>query len=174
MRDEALLQDVAAGRQDAMRILYDRHYQALRAFTATRLQDQALVLDVVHDVMLDVWRRPEAFSGRSSFRTWLFTLARNKAIDQLRKTSRIEYGDDGPDLIDTGPLPEDVLQAAQDRERVRACIAGLSESQKGAIHLTFFEGFTVNEAAEIESVPPGTIKTRIFHAKKLIAACLGA
>ncbi|MEM9837874.1 MAG: sigma-70 family RNA polymerase sigma factor [Pseudomonadota bacterium] len=174
LSDAELCSEVAAGDERAMRVLYERHHRSVEAFARNRLRDSALVADIVHDVMIDVWRKPEAFAGRSSFRTWLFTLTRNKVVDALRKTGRIDYGDEGMDLVDDRPLADDIVQAAQDRERMRACIEGLSGAHRSAIQLTFFEGLTVTEAAEVEDVPPGTIKTRIFHAKKLLAACLGA
>ncbi|MEM1379629.1 MAG: sigma-70 family RNA polymerase sigma factor [Pseudomonadota bacterium] len=170
--DEALLVRIATGDEAAMRLIYERHHGSVVAFAKTRLNDQALVFDVAHEVMLDVWRKPQNYSGRSSFRTWLYILVRNKTIDAVRRSSRIEYGEEGMDLVDQAPLPDDVLQKAQDADRMRSCVDGLSAPHKSAIHLTFFEGLTIKEAAEVEGVPDGTIKTRIFHAKKLLAACL--
>lgn len=170
--DQFLLDLIATGDERAMRQIYERHSSAVAAFAAARLRDRSKAADVLHDVMLSVWRRPEAFSGRSSFRTFLLTMARNKAIDIIRREARIDYGDDGDTLVDHEPTPESLVSAAEDRDRVRACVAALSASHQSAVHLTFFEGLTISEAADVENVPAGTIKTRIYHAKKKLAACL--
>jgi len=171
--DLALLERVAAGDESAMRELYERYQGSVLAFATSRLRDPVQAGDVLHDVMLDVWRRPEAFTGRSAFRTWLLTLARNKSIDRMRRSSRLDYGDDGGELLDETPLPDAALEASQDKARVRACIDALPDAQRAAVRLTFFDGLTVREAAEVEDIPAGTIKTRIFHAKKALLACLG-
>ena len=171
--DAALLERVAASDESAMRAVYERYQGVVTTFAATRLGgDRARAADVLHEVMLHVWRQPDSFSGRSSFKTWLLTLARNKAIDRVRKDARMDYGDEGEDLVDDEPTPETALAQFQDAERVRSCVDCLASPQKAAIVLTFFQGLSVAEAAEIEDVPAGTIKTRIFHAKKKLLQCL--
>lgn len=157
-----------------MRGLYERHQAAVFAFAMARLGDRMAAADVLHDVMLDVWRQAGRFEGRSAVRTWILTMTRNKSIDAIRKTARTDYGDDGDTLIDEEPTPEAAVAAAQDQERVRSCVSKLPDRQKTVVHLTFFEGLSYPEAAEVEDVPVGTIKTRIFHAKKALAACLTA
>lgn len=173
--DDALLERIGASDQSAMRTLYERYQSQVTSFAAARLQgDRARAADVLHEVMLHVWRRPDSFGGRSSFKTWLLTLTRNKAIDRVRKDSRLEYGDEGEELIDGEPTPEVALATLQDERRVRTCVERLSSAHRSAIELTFFQGLSIADAADIEGVPAGTIKTRIFHAKKKLMACLGS
>ena len=174
IKDEDLLTRVATGDENAMRGLYERHQAAVFAFAMARLGDRMAAADVLHDVMLDVWRQADRFQGRSAVRTWMLTMTRNKAIDAIRKTGRTDYGDDGETLVDDEPTPEAAVAASQDQERVRTCVSALPDRQKTAVHLTFFEGLSYPEAAEVEEVPVGTIKTRIFHAKKALAACLAS
>lgn len=172
MKDDELLARVAAGDEAAMRGLYERHQAAVFAFAMARLGDRMAAADVLHDVMLDVWRQADRFQGRSAVRTWMLTMTRNKSIDAMRKTARTDYGDDGDSLMDDEPTPEAAVAAAQDQEKVRSCVSKLPDRQKTVVHLTFFEGLSYPEAAKVEDVPVGTIKTRIFHAKKALAACL--
>jgi len=96
--------------------------------------------DIVHETMLEVWRRADRFQGRSSLKSWMFSIARNKSIDKNRKLSRLSYTDDVPEMA----------------------------AHRRMIHLAFYEDLSYREIAEIEGCPIGTVKTRILHAKKLL------
>ncbi len=155
-----------------MKALYEAHSDALHRFLASRLGDAFEAADVAQETFLEVWRRPGRFEGRSTLRTWLFGVARNKAIDRIRKARRTYLGKPDDCAADDAPNPEDVAVAASDAARVRACIARLSEAHRSAIHLAFYGEFRYDEIAEIEQAPVGTIKTRILHAKRLLMHCL--
>ncbi|MEM8850291.1 MAG: sigma-70 family RNA polymerase sigma factor [Pseudomonadota bacterium] len=170
--DRSLLARVAQGDMSAMRLLYERHAEAAHRFVQTRLRDHFEVADVVHNTMLDVWRSAGRFQGQSSARSWILSIARNKAVDHIRKASRTDLSEPDDALPDDSPDAEAVIAAAQEADRVRACIAKLGEAMRTAIHLAFFEDLTYAEIAQVENVPEGTIKTRIFHAKKLLMRCL--
>ncbi|MEM7642854.1 MAG: sigma-70 family RNA polymerase sigma factor [Pseudomonadota bacterium] len=170
--DQTLLARVAGGDMTAMRTLYERHSEAAHRFVQTRLHDHFEVADIVHNTMLDVWRSAGRFQGRSSVRSWILSIARNKTVDHIRKASRTDLAEPDDTLPDDGPDPESVVAAAQDAVRVQACIAKLGAAMRTAIHLAFFEDLTYGEIAQVENVPEGTIKTRIFHAKKLLMRCL--
>ena len=170
--DIEILARVAQGDVAAMRTLYLRHSEALQRFVASRLRDKFEVADVVHNTMLEVWRSAGRFEGRSNVRSWMFSIARFKTIDHIRKQSRTELAAPDEDLPDETPDAEAVIAASQDAARVRDCVDKLAGHQRVAVHMAFFEDMTYAEIAEIEDVPQGTIKTRIFHAKKLLMRCL--
>ena len=86
--DLALLRRIGAGDRTAMKALYEAHSDALHRFLASRLGDAFEAADVAQETFLEVWRRPGRFEGRSTFRTWLFGVARNKAVDRIRKARR--------------------------------------------------------------------------------------
>ena len=93
-------------------------------------------------------------------------------MDHLRRQGRqvaAELEDTAPDHA---PSPEAVVAAAQDAARLRACIAKLAHAQRAAIHLAFFEELSLAQVARIEQTPESTIKSRIFHAKRLLMRCL--
>jgi RNA polymerase sigma-70 factor, ECF subfamily len=170
--DRALLSQVASGDKGAMKRLYERHHASLLVFVESRLRDPAEAFDVVQDTFLDVWRSAARYEDRSSVKTWIFSIARNKTIDRFRRKGRevpLEEDFDPPDL---SPNPQAVAEAASDAAEVRACIGKLSPAHARVVRLAFYEDLGYAEIAEIEQVPEGTIKTRIFHAKKLLMQCL--
>lgn len=172
MNDIDLVKRIGAGDKRAMHAFYMRHNQAVYAFAVSRSGNAELSSDCVHDTMLDVWRSAVSFAGRSSVKTWLFSIARNKLVDALRKRGKLSYVDEVPEQEDTAPNPEAAAIAAAESTRLHRCIEGLSGPQRTAIRLAFLEDLSYPEIAEIEAVPIGTIKTRIHHAKQALMRCL--
>lgn len=171
--DAALLERIAHGEKAALRSLYERHRGPLIAFLRSKCGDAELAADAAQDAMIEVWTSASKFSGRSSPKTWLFAIARNKLVDRLRKDARLSVVEEPPEMVDDAPDPTVVIARAQDAKRVRACLANLSESHRSVIELAFFHELKYEEIAEVEGAPLGTIKTRIYHAKKLLMRCLG-
>lgn len=172
MDDVDLVKRIGAGDKRAMHVLYLRYNDAIYAFSVARSGNSDLASDCVHDTMLDVWRSAGKFAGRSSVKTWLFSIARNKLVDALRKRGKHAYVEDVPEIEDTAPNPEAAAIAAAEHARLHHCLEGLSGTQKAAVRLAFFEELSYPEVAEIEAVPVGTIKTRIHHAKQALMRCL--
>jgi RNA polymerase sigma-70 factor, ECF subfamily len=172
VRDADLLLRIADGDKAAMKLLYERHSDALYHFIRARLRDPFEAADVMQEVFLEIWRAAGRFEGRSAARTWIFGIARNKAVDRMRRRDRTVPPGPDADLPDNAPNPEAITEAASDAARLRNCISRLSDTHRSAIHLAFYEDLTYPEIAEIEGVPLGTIKTRILHAKRLLLHCL--
>ncbi|MDP5220068.1 sigma-70 family RNA polymerase sigma factor [Ruegeria sp. 2205SS24-7] len=172
MDDTELIERVGAGDKRAMHAFYMRHNDAVYSFAVSRCGNAELASDCVHDTMLDVWRSASRFAGRSSVKTWLFSIARNKLVDALRRRGKLSFVDEMPDIEDTEPNPEAAAIAAAEKARLHHCINGLSGAQQSAIRLAFLEDLTYPEVAEVEDVPVGTIKTRIHHAKQALMRCL--
>lgn len=171
--DRQVLARVARGDKAAMRLIYERHHDPLFAFIRMRCGDATIASDVVHEAMLEVWRSAGRFAGKSSVRTWIFAIARNKLVDMLRRSSQLTFTDDVPEEADDSPDATTVIAAAQDATRLRLCLDKLKKVQLAVIRLAFFDELPYEEIAEIEAVPVGTVKTRIFHAKKALLHCLG-
>lgn len=170
--DTDLLAQIADGDREAMHVLYQRHHDALYGFVRARSGSAFTAQDVVHDTMLDVWRQAGRYGGKSAVRTWIFTIARNKMVDRMRKTSYLSYVDAVPEVADEAPDACTVIQSAQDAEQVRACIDKLKPAHAVAVRLAFFEDMTYEQISEVEGIPVGTVKTRIFHAKQAMMHCL--
>ncbi|MBY5933556.1 sigma-70 family RNA polymerase sigma factor [Tateyamaria omphalii] len=171
-QDAALLARIGQGDMSAMKTLYEYHADAVARFVRPRVRDAAEADDIVHDTMLSVWRGAAGFQGRSSVRSWILTLARNKTVDHIRKQARVTLSEADDARVDDAPNPEAVMGAAQDAARLRACLDKLPDRQRAAIHLAFYEEMSCAEVAVVENVPEGTVKSRIYHAKKLLMRCL--
>lgn len=174
VKDKELLARVARGDKGAMRKLFERHHDALFAFLRSRGADPQAAADALQDAMLDVWQRADRYGGQASVKTWIFAIARNKFIDRHRRTVRMTLTDDIPESVDPDPNPEAVLLAAGDADRVRACLSKLKPAHLSVIRLAFYDDLNYAEIGEIEGIPEGTVKTRIYHAKKLLLRCLGS
>ncbi len=167
-KDKDLISRIIAGEQAAMKQVYELYSGPLQSFVKTYLADPQEAADVAHETMLEVWRRANRFQGRSSLKSWMFSIARYKAIDKNRKGARLSYTDIEPEIIDDAISPSEALAAIQNSQHIRNCIAKLSEAHQRVIHLAFYADMSYKEIAEIEDCPVGTIKTRILHAKKLL------
>ena len=164
--EKRLIAGIVIGDKAAMKDVYKTYTPALNGFVRLYLADPNDVADIIHDTMLEVWRKADRFEGRSSLKTWIFSIAKNKSIDRNRKSSRIAYTDENTDIEDATLNAVDVLAISQEASSVREAVIQLKPEHRRAIHLSFFEDLTYKEIAEIEGCPEGTIKTRILYAKR--------
>jgi RNA polymerase sigma-70 factor, ECF subfamily len=156
-----LQKDVGAFEQ-----LYDRHSRATYGLVLRILQQAGTAEEVVQDIFLQLWRNAAQFdASRGPFVPWLFTLARNRALDTLRlKSERQRRQEDQVDELPpvaAAPEYEKVLDEKRRAERVRALMAGLNPQQKKAIELAYFEGLSHTEIAAALKEPLGTVKSWI-------------
>jgi len=168
-----LLPRVAKGDKAALAELYRALETPLYRFIYSRLNDPHESADLLHDVFMEVWRVADRFEGRSKVTTWVFGIAYRKVIDRFRKASKVDLPGEMPENIDENANTEASLLAAQEAGHVRHCIGELSEEHRAAISLAFYQDMSYGQIAEVTNVPEGTIKTRIYHAKKLLMRCLG-
>lgn len=171
--DKILLEHIAARDRGAMKLLYNRHSDGLCRFASSWLSDTFEASDIMHETMIEVWRSASKFAGRSSVKSWMFAIARNKAIDRNRKSGRMVNKEADIEIVDDAPDPQAITEAFQDARRVRACVDELGPAHKAVIQMAFFEDISYRDIAMSEGAPVGTIKTRIMHAKKLLMRCLG-
>lgn len=170
-----LLAQVAQGDQTAFRRLYEAASRTIYAFALRRSEDAALAEEIVVDTMLEVWKHPERFRGDAKFSTWLLSIARNKLIDRFRANDpHAEDIDDHAQTLSAGDESDAAVQLAhvQDREGVERCMEKLSDDHRQALVLTYYEGLSVSEIAQVQQVPDNTVKTRLFHARQKIKNCL--
>lgn len=168
-----LLARVARGSEEAFTELYRRFESRIFAFCMSRLNDPAVAADVLSEVMLEAWRQAERFEGRSKVSTWLFSIARYKVLDEMRRRGRRPEEELDPALPDEGRASAvDALAGAEREDEVRRCLQNLSDAHREAVHLAFFEDLSYAEIARIVERPEGTVKTRVFHAKQALKRCL--
>ena len=171
--DLVLMRRIANREESAMREIYSLHAGPLTGFAKRCLAYESDADDIVHETMMEIWRRPERYQGRSSLKSWMFAIARFKSYDRNRKSGRTILSDMEDTRVCEDALPSEALAASQDASRVRTAMNALSEPHQRALHLSFFEDMTYKEIAEVEGCPVGTIKTRILHAKRKMMSLLG-
>ena len=164
--ERTLISGVVGGNKGAMKEIYNTYAPALNGFVHLYLADPNDVADVIHDTMLDVWQKADRFEGRSSLKTWIFSIAKNKSIDRNRKHGRLQYSDEIMEIEDDALNAAELLSLSQDARSIRNAVDQLKPDHRRAIHLSFFEDLTYKEIADIEGCPEGTIKTRILYAKR--------
>ena len=167
-----LLTYMAGGDKAAFASFYRLMEKPIFRFITSKLNDPFEASDILHEVFIDVWRSAGKFEGRSTVKTWVFGIAYRKTMDHFRKHSRINVTDEMPDLVDQSPDAVACLAATQEAKHLRYCLDELKPDHRLAIDLAFFEDMTYSEIAQVANTPEGTIKTRIFHAKKLLLRCL--
>ncbi|MEM1385707.1 MAG: RNA polymerase sigma factor [Pseudomonadota bacterium] len=171
--DEVLVERIARRDMKALEAFYARHETALYNFLRAKLNDHALAYDVVNEAMFEVWQNAGRFEGRSRPRSWLFTIARNRAVDRLRKGKRDVALEPDFDMADENAVhAEDVIAAAQDADRLAHCLGRIPEAQREVVHLAFFEDMSLVQISEVIGTPEGTVKSRMFHAKRALRHCL--
>lgn len=180
------LSRAALGDRQAFRLLYDATSAHLFAVLLRIQRDRAIAEDLLQEVYVSAWKAAGSFdAGQSQPLTWLTHIARNKAIDSLRRAQaqpRLESvhaadeDDDRPDLdqrlADEGPGPADLLQRASDARQLAHCMQGLSAQQRQSVALAFFDGLSHAEVAEQLREPLGTVKSWVRRALMSLKSCL--
>src|SRR6202011_5939731 len=119
------------------------------------------------DVMVEVWRSAGKFGGRSRARTWVFGIAHHKAIDALRKRRATLVPLDALlGAASDAESPEAAVLRADERRRLEGALASLSPEHRAVLELTYVEGFSQKEIADVVDCPVATVKTRAFYAKQ--------
>lgn len=176
----ALLQERQA---DALAVLYDRYAPSVHGLARAILRDPRLAEEVTHDVFLNLWQDPQAFvPSRGPFPGWLLRVARNRAIDVVRRrreqpflTTLSDTGealDPASLLVDPDPDPADQAVAQAMRQDVRRALASLTPDHRRLLEMAYFGGLTQREIAAQVNRPLGTIKTQIRAAMQRMADAL--
>lgn len=165
--DAALVHRLLQQDVNAFEQLYDRHSRIVYALVLRILQQASTAEEVAQDVFLQLWRNAASYNvERGPFVPWLLTLARNRALDQLRLKSerqrrREEQAEEFPPVVTSPPEYENELDARRRVELVRALMGGLLPQQRRAIELAYFEGLSHSEIADKLKEPLGTVKSWI-------------
>lgn len=164
LSDIELITKISEKRENAFIELYLRYHKYLFNFIYLIVKDHGETEEVVQETFLQIWNKAHIYDPKlASFSTWMMTIARNKALDKLRRlkykkqTSNIEQQQIESNHKDCNVL---ILEKTKNKV-VRNAIDNLPSEQKNAINVVYFEGFTHTEAAMKLNVPVGTIKTRL-------------
>ena len=160
----ALVESIATERsKSAFATLFEYYAPRLKGYLRRLSADDVLAEELVQDVMLTVWRKAGQFDrDKSAVSTWLFTIARNRWIDVMRRNRSGELDPNDPMLLPEDPEPPDeAIDAAKRAERVREALGELPAEQVELIKLAFYSGISHSAIAEQTGLPLGTVKSRL-------------
>jgi len=159
-----LLERIAGERdRTAFAELYTYFAPRLKGYLRRRGSDGAQAEELVQDVMLTVWRKAGLYDrSQANVSTWIFTIARNRRIDALRRERRPDFDPHDPAFVQDGePAPDDVLAARQDSAMLRGAIEAIPDEQGDLLRMAFYEDKSHSVIADELGLPLGTVKSRI-------------
>ncbi|MFE2580780.1 ECF RNA polymerase sigma factor SigK [Streptomyces sp. NPDC059378] len=175
---EDLLNQVALGDQRAFTVLYDAMAGPVLGVARGVLRDRAQAEEVAQDVLVEVWRTASRFRPeRGSAANWILTLAHRRAVDRVRSAAAAAAREHRAALLDRMPPYDQVteqVEARLEREQVRHCLRALTDIQRQAVTLAYYQGLTYRQVAQDLALPLGTVKTRMRDGLIRLRDCLGA
>jgi RNA polymerase sigma-70 factor, ECF subfamily len=173
--DEMLIVRIAGGDRLAMQTLFARHRTAIYRWLLRLVGNEATAEDLLSEVFLDVWRQADRFQARSSVSTWLMAIARFKALSarRVRKDAELDETIEAT-VADPADDPEVMLEKKCRDALVRKAVTTLSPEHREIIDLVYYHEKSVDECAQILGVPSGTVKTRMFYARRKLAEMVKA
>lgn len=171
---EDLIARIALKDRAAFRQLYELTSAKLFGICLRILMSRGDAEDALQETYVKVWHNAAKFAqGQAKPISWLAAIARNQAIDKLRKrkpySETLEAADD---VIDEAPLPEACVAAHQEAQRLGFCIGELDPSHAQAIRQTYLNGWSYKDAAEELNVPLNTVKTWVRRSLLKLRTCL--
>ncbi|RDI63129.1 sigma-70 family RNA polymerase sigma factor [Nocardia pseudobrasiliensis] len=153
-----------------LRVLYDQHATALWRYTYSLVGDSGRAEDIVQETLLRAWQRPHVLDqSTASARAWLFTVARNMAVDEHRSArSRREFRTDTPPE-QTSP---DQADRALDGWLIADALARLSIDHREVIVRAYYRGLTTQQIAAELAIPEGTVKSRMHYGMRALRSAL--
>ena len=164
--DAALMEQLVRRETSALERLYDRYSRPVYSLVLRITRQAPAAEEIVQDVFLQLWRNAHRYqASRGRLEPWLFTLARNRALDHLRLKSerqrRRENSLDRQPVDSAASDFESSVDAQRRSQKIRAMMDGLPPAQRQAIELAFYEGMTHSEIAQHLKEPLGTVKSWI-------------
>lgn len=174
--DVALMLAFKNGDKSAFEALLRKHYRNVLNFSYRFLGRRDLAEDLTHEVFLRVYRNPAGYEPRSRFRTWLYTIAKNLCLNELRRKSHRMQSLDAPGLPEGGQAPQDIPDPTpppdaslvrQERiAAVRAAIDDLPENQRLAVILRRYDDFSYEQIAATLNTSEKAVKSLLSRAKE--------
>lgn len=171
--DVELVKRYLEGDMSAFDELVRAHEDRVLGICLRMMRDREAALDAVQETFVTVFRKADRYQAKAAFSTWLYRVAVNTCYDQLRKAKRRQV-DPLPETTDPAdPQSGDLFTAAELRPDIEGALAALPVEFRAAVVLVDLEGLALERAGEILDVPVGTVKSRVFRGRRLLAESLG-
>ena len=169
--EEQTIQDVLDGKTDSFRWIIDRYQRPILQMISNLVFDRHAAEDITQEVFMTAYQKLSMFDPmRSRFSTWLFTIARNKGINYLRK-KKPSVSVDQQEIVSSN-APGDPIESEEFFQQMDDALNQLPSRQKRAFMLAEFENLPYDQIAQVECVSIGTIRSRIHRAKKKLRKAL--
>lgn len=187
--ERELVAQAQAGREEAFGTLMRHHYEPVFRLVNSMLRDEHSARDVCQEVWLAVWKNIGTFRGEAKFSTWVHPIASRRAIDHLRSRRRWfdrfipfrgERGEEdsaertfaAPEAVEENDPRQD-LERDEKKLRFERAIAALPPKHRAVLALREVQGLSYDEIAAQLGIARGTVMSRLFHARRLLAKKLG-
>jgi RNA polymerase sigma-70 factor (ECF subfamily) len=183
LTDEELVALALDGRQEAFAELVHRYHRRLTAFLAQLVGDLELARELAQEAFVRAWSALDRFDPQYRFSTWLFRIAHNLGIDQLRRrrlqtVSLIREDHEGGEVeVVVADVHKDPLGHCQNKElsaKLREAIARLRPEYRELVLLRHFGGLSYQEIADLKAMPLGTVKNKLFRAHSVLRRALAS
>lgn len=172
-RDIKLINRFLKGNIEAFSELVASHEGRVFAICLRMLRNREAAFDATQDTFLTVFRKAGTYKAQAAFSTWLYRVTVNTCYDHLRRQKH-RQADPLPDTYDpVDPRSADAFESVDVRPDIEAALAELSPEFRAAIVLVDLQGLSLKQASDTLEVPIGTIKSRVFRARRLLALSLG-
>ena len=161
-------QEQPAPNEDLIRYLYQEHGRSLLAYASRLTGDRAAAEDVVQETLLRAWRHADDLrnDSKGSVRGWLLTVARNIVTDRAR--ARASRPQEVGEPVDVPAVERDHAEQVVNSMAVLGAMDQISAEHREVLVELYYRGRTVTEAAEVLRIPPGTVKSRSYHALRAL------
>jgi RNA polymerase sigma-70 factor (ECF subfamily) len=173
--DGALLARIRDGDRDALRQLYQVYSRRLSRFLTRLTREPRLIEEIVNDTMLVVWQHAGEFRGDSQPSTWILGIAYRRALKALERDHTAARRSTAARESATtlhGPVIDALVASAELDDWLRAALEKLSPEHRLTLELAYFLGLSCEEIAKIAGCPEGTVKTRMFYARRQLRELL--
>ncbi len=173
----ALLARIAAGDRQAFRQLYAATSAKLYGVVLRIVKRRDITDEVLQEVYVRIWNNARSFdASRASPITWMATIARNRALDEVRKVRPVslEERPEAQEVSDPQPLASERMELAEEHKRLLDCLGTLDPQRREIVKLAYLEGRSREELGEMFGAPVATIKTWLHRSLKQLKGCLSS
>lgn len=168
--DRTLIEAFQAGDEFAFVSLYNRYKGTVYAFCVKMLLDRDLAQDVMQETFLRVYENRERLLHSASFKSWLFTIARNQCLNQLRRISRqVALGEEQEPIVQESEIPVNRMEKSEQIDLVNRFLAQLKPDYREVIVLREYQNLSYDEIAAVTRSTLSAVKSRLFKARKKLA-----
>jgi RNA polymerase sigma-70 factor (ECF subfamily) len=164
--DDDLLAAIGEGDAVALRTLYERHAPWLIVRLTRRCADPAVVEEVVQDTFLAVWRSARRYRGHGEVAAWIWGIGIRRLIDRFRRRRPVSVLGDAMGGVE--PSAEDRVLMGIEHGDLAGALERLSPELRAVLQATVLDGLTTREAGHLLGIPPGTVKTRLMRARRVL------